>query len=116
MQAAPPNFGRFPCREWRLHHLKRYIILRVLHRCGIEASIGTMVWLVMNYDENLLFLAQDAGAASYAIDPDFLAQLPFWINAAENRIQRDLDLLSAILRIIAARSRRIGGFSHCPRH
>lgn len=47
----------------------------------------------MNYDENLVYLAQDAGDPNYATDANFLAQLPFWIDAAENRIQRDLDLL-----------------------
>lgn len=48
----------------------------------------------MDYASNIVYLAQDAGDPNYATDPNFLAQLPFWIDAAENRIQRDLDLLN----------------------
>jgi hypothetical protein len=48
----------------------------------------------MNYDDNLTYLAQDAGDEGYATDSNFLAQLPFWISAGEDRIWRDLDLLN----------------------
>lgn len=49
----------------------------------------------MNYTENLTYLAQYAGDADLATDPDFLAQLPIFLQSAELRILRDLDLLSA---------------------
>lgn len=48
----------------------------------------------MNYVDNLTYLAEDAGTSTYATDPSFLEQLPYWILAAEDRICRDLDLLS----------------------
>lgn len=48
----------------------------------------------MNYDQNLAYLAQDAGDPEYAADPNFLIQLPLWIEMSENRIFRDLDLLN----------------------
>src|SRR5882762_9096161 len=47
----------------------------------------------MNYATNLSALAQLAGEAELATDPDFLAQLPIWIYQGEQRILRDLDLL-----------------------
>lgn len=49
----------------------------------------------MNYADNLTYLAQYAGDSELATDGDFLAQLPAFIFSAENRILRDLDLLSA---------------------
>lgn len=48
----------------------------------------------MNYKDNLNYLAQDAGDPAYATDPNFLIQLPFWIESAESRILRDLDILN----------------------
>jgi hypothetical protein len=48
----------------------------------------------MNYAENLTYLAEDAGSSTYATDPSFLEQLPYWILAGEDRICRDLDLLN----------------------
>jgi hypothetical protein len=48
----------------------------------------------MNYTDNITYLAQDAGDPEYATDPSFLAQLPYWIMAGEDRILRDLDLLN----------------------
>lgn len=48
----------------------------------------------MNYASNLTYLSQYAGDSGYATDADFLAMLPIWIQSAEQRILRDLDLLS----------------------
>ncbi len=48
----------------------------------------------MNYTQNLSALAQYAGQAGYATDPDFMAQYPVFIDSAEQRILRDLDLLN----------------------
>lgn len=48
----------------------------------------------MDYAGNLSALAQFAGDAALATDPDFLAQLPVFISDGELRIVRDLDLLS----------------------
>jgi len=48
----------------------------------------------VNYTENITYLANYAGSASYATDPAFLAQLPIFIESAEQRILRDMDLLS----------------------
>jgi hypothetical protein len=48
----------------------------------------------MNYADNTTFLAQYAGDSGYATNADFLAMLPIWITSAEQRILRDMDLLS----------------------
>lgn len=48
----------------------------------------------MNYAQNLSAVAQLCGDAAYEQDPDFAAVLPAAITYAENRILRDLDLLS----------------------
>lgn len=48
----------------------------------------------MNYTQNMTYLAGYAGDSGYVTDPDFLEMLPIWINSAEQRILRDLDLLS----------------------
>jgi hypothetical protein len=48
----------------------------------------------MNYAQNLQTLAQMAGDSALESDPDFLAIVPDCIASAENRIQRDLDLLA----------------------
>lgn len=48
----------------------------------------------MNWQQNLVAVAQMAGDPSYEQDGDFQAVLPSAIMAAENRILRDLDLLS----------------------
>lgn len=48
----------------------------------------------MNYAENLKALAQLCGDSAYEQDPDFNDILPSAILAAEDRILRDLDLLS----------------------
>ena len=48
----------------------------------------------MNFADNLTFLANYAGQAAYATDPNFLAQLPIIIRSGEQRILRDMDLLS----------------------
>jgi|SRR5215469_6733351 len=48
----------------------------------------------MDYWENLRTLVQMAGESGYQDDPDFLAIIPACIASAENRILRDLDLLS----------------------
>lgn len=48
----------------------------------------------MNYADNLRAVAALAGDSSYEEDPDFLAVLPSAITYAENRILRELDLLS----------------------
>ncbi len=48
----------------------------------------------MNYQENLIALAQLAGDAAYEQDSDFQAILPTAILFGENMILRDLDLLS----------------------
>lgn len=48
----------------------------------------------MNWQQNLAAVAQLAGDPSYEQDGDFQAILPAAITAAENRILRDLDLLS----------------------
>lgn len=48
----------------------------------------------MNYTDNLTYLSQYAGDSAYVTDPDFLAQLPIFITSAEQRILRDLDLIS----------------------
>lgn len=48
----------------------------------------------MNYQQNLIRLAQLAGDSAYQQDADFRLILPAAIEAAENRILRDLDLLA----------------------
>lgn len=48
----------------------------------------------MNYNENIIALAELYGDSAEQDDPDFLAILPATIQSAENRILRDLDLLS----------------------
>ncbi len=48
----------------------------------------------MNWQQNLAAVAQLAGDPAHEQDPDFMAILPSAIMAAENRILRDLDLLS----------------------
>lgn len=48
----------------------------------------------MNWQQNLQALAQLAGDSALVEDPDFLALMPATILTAQNRIIRDLDLLS----------------------
>lgn len=48
----------------------------------------------MNFTDNLNTLAEKAGQLAYTSDPDFLTELPRFIDAGEQRICRDLDLLS----------------------
>lgn len=48
----------------------------------------------MNWQQNLQALAQLAGDSALEDDPDFLALMPATILTAQNRIIRDLDLLS----------------------
>lgn len=48
----------------------------------------------MDWADNLKAIAALAGDSSYEQDPDFLAVLPSAITYAENRILRELDLLS----------------------
>lgn len=48
----------------------------------------------MNYADNLKIVAALAGDSSYEQDADFIAVLPSAITYAENRILRELDLLS----------------------
>lgn len=49
----------------------------------------------MNYTDNLTYLVQYTGDSGYLTNADWLAQVPVFIFSAENRILRDLDLLSA---------------------
>lgn len=48
----------------------------------------------MNYAENQRVVAAMCGDSSYEQDPDFMAVLPAAITYAENRILRELDILS----------------------
>lgn len=48
----------------------------------------------MNFLANLSALTQNTGQAQYAADPDFLAQFPLFVTSGEDRILRDLDLLT----------------------
>lgn len=56
----------------------------------------------MDYAQNLTYLAGYAGDTSLTTDTAFLAQLPIWIKSAEQRILRDLDLLSTRVENTAA--------------
>jgi hypothetical protein len=49
----------------------------------------------MNYADNLTYLANYTSDLGYATDPDWLAQLPIFIETGERRILRDLDMLSS---------------------
>lgn len=51
----------------------------------------------MDWNQNLVALAQDAGDSNLVSDPDFLAQIQRIVHAAERRIERDLDLLTTIV-------------------
>src|SRR5260221_12820191 len=50
---------------------------------------------MMNYAENLIYLANYTSDLGYVTDADWLAQLPIFIETGEKRILRDLDMLSS---------------------